>query len=479
VNTRLDIRIVGLLIAGFGGLEIVHAAIAWWLGEPPLPFLWAGALCALAGGAIAWLARPDDARIRPRDAYLIVAGGWLAGSAASALPFVTSGVLGPVDAFFEAVSGITTTGSTVMTRIEAAPSTLLLWRALIQWLGGMGIVLFAVAVLPLLGIGGMQLFRVEVPGPVKDKLRPRVIGTARRLWVVYVGLTALQAGALWLAGLSPFDAICHAFTTLATGGFSTRDASIAAFASPGVEWILIVFMALAGINFVIHYRLLSEGPRVFRRDEELRSYLATIALAALLFVVLMPGEHASTAGDAIRNALFTAVTLTTTTGYGTVDFERWSGLAQVVVLQLMILGGMAGSTAGGVKSLRVLIGFRALGAAIAKLTHPHAVKPVKHAGQAIPDDVVAGVWAFFTAYFAIAMFAAGVVAACGYDLVTAASAALTSLSNVGPGLGALGPTDNFAHLPDVAKLVLAACMLAGRLELFTFLVVLTPGFWRR
>ena len=479
MNARLDIRIVGLLIAGLGAIEVALTLFAGWIGEPWLPYALAGALCMAAGGAIAVAARPADARIRPRDAYFIVAAGWFAASVAGALPFVTAGVLGPVDALFESVSGFTTTGSTVMTRIEAAPRTLLLWRSFIQWLGGMGIVLFAVAVLPLLGIGGMQLFRVEVPGPVKDKLRPRVIGTARRLWVVYVGLTAAQVGALWLAGMSPFDAVSHAFTTLATGGFSTRDASIAAFASPTIEWVLIVFMTLAGINFVLHYRLLNEGPRVFGRDEELRAYVATILLSAVLFVAVMPAEHAQSAADAVRNAVFTSVTLATTTGYGTVDFERWPPIAQVVVLQVMILGGMAGSTAGGVKSLRVLIGFRALGAAVAKLTHPHAIRPVKHAGQGIPDDVIAGVWAFFTAYFALAMFAASVLAACGYDLSTSASAALTALSNVGPGLGALGPTDNFAHLPDVAKLVLAACMLAGRLEIFTFLVVLSPSFWRR
>jgi trk system potassium uptake protein TrkH len=444
-----------------------------------LPFATAGLVCAAGGGVLALLARPSERSIRPRDAYLIVAAGWLGASLAGALPFVTSGVLGPLDAFFEAASGITTTGSTVMTRIDEAPRAILFWRSLLQWLGGMGIILFAVAVLPLLGIGGMQLFRVEVPGPVKDKLRPRVIETARRLWSVYVGLTALEWLALRAAGMSHFEAICHAFTTLATGGFSTRDASIAAFASPAVEWIVISFMTLAGVNFVLHYRAIAEGPRALRHDEELRLYVLILALASIAFLPLIPAEHASTLSDGLRNALFTSVSIATTTGYGTVDFERWPALAHVIVLQLMILGGMAGSTAGGVKGLRVLIGFRALAAAISKLTHPHAVKPVKHAGHAIPDDVVAGVWAFFTAYFAIAMFAAAVLAACGYDLTTAASAALTALSNVGPGLGAIGPTDNFAHLPGVAKLVLALCMIAGRLEIFTFLVVLSPRFWRR
>jgi trk system potassium uptake protein TrkH len=388
-------------------------------------------------------------------------------------------VRSPVDALFEAVSGFTTTGSTAMGGLADSSRALLLWRSLTQWVGGMGIILFAVAVLPLLGIGGMQLFRVEVPGPIKDKLRPRVIETARRLWAIYVGLTGLEWIALLAAGLGPFEAICHAFTTLATGGFSTRDASVGGFGSPAVEWVVIAFMTLAGVNFVLHYRLLTEGPRQAWRDAELRYYLGVLAVATLVILPLLPPDHANGAGEALRNALFNVVSVATTTGYGSVDFEAWPALAQLVLLQLMILGGMSGSTAGGVKSLRVLIGFRALGATMQKLVHPHAVRPVKYGGRAVPEDVVAGIWAFFTAYFATAALAAAVVAGAGYDVTTAVSAALTALGNVGPGLGEVGPFDNFTHLPSYAKLALSACMLAGRLELFTFLVLLQPGFWRR
>jgi trk system potassium uptake protein TrkH len=384
-----------------------------------------------------------------------------------------------VDAFFESVAGFTTTGSTVMPRIEGTARTLLLWRSFIQWVGGMGIILFTVAVLPLLGIGGMQLFRVEVPGPVKDKLRPRVIETARRLWAIYVGLTALEAGALWFAGMEAFEAICHAFTTLATGGFSTRDASVGGFGSPALEWIVIVFMALAGVNFVLHYRVVTLGAKGVRGDAELRYYAAVLAAATLMLLPFLPAEHASSPHESLRNALFAVVSVATTTGYGTTDFERWPAFAQFVLLQLMILGGMSGSTAGGVKSLRVLLGFRALGAAVDRLLHPHAVRPVKYGGRAVPDDVIAAIWAFFVAYFAIAALASALVAGFGYDLVTAVSAVLTTLGNVGPGLGAVGPFDNFAHFPDALKLLLSACMLAGRLEIFTFLVLLHPSFWRR
>ncbi len=479
MNLRLDARIVGLLVAALGAMQFLLVGIALAFGDPPLPYLASGALCVGAGLGLALPARPTERSIRPRDAFLVVGAGWLLASVAGAAPFVTTGSLGPVDALFESVAGFTTTGSTVLADIEATPRTLLLWRSFTQWVGGMGIILFTVAVLPLLGIGGMQLFRIEVPGPVKDKVRPRVIQTARSLWGVYVGLTVLEWCALVAAGLSPFEAINHAFTTLATGGFSTRNASVGAYASPTVEWIVILFMTLAGVNFVLHYRLLTHGPSSVWRDAELRYYLFVLAAATLVVVPILPADQAASPEAAVRNALFSVVSITTTTGYGTVDLEQWPALGQIVLLQLMILGGMSGSTGGGVKSLRVMIGFRALAAATYKLVHPHAVRQVKYGGRVVPDDVVAGIWAFFTAYFALAAFAAAVVAAAGYDLVTAVSAALTALGNVGPGLGAIGPFDNFAHMPAAVKIVLSVCMLAGRLEIFTLLVLLQPAFWRR
>ena len=480
MNLRLDARILGFLVGSLGAFQLLPVAVALLYGESPLPYLTSALVAGACGLALALPARPRHHLLRARDAYLVVAAGWAIGSAFGALPYVLSGALGPVDAFFESVAGFTTTGSTVLVQIEGSPRGLLLWRSFTQWIGGMGIILFTVAILPLLGIGGMQLFRAEVPGPVKDKLSPRVVETARRLWVIYVGLTAAEWLALWLAGMGHFDAVCHALTTLATGGFSTRDASVGAFGSPAVEWIVIVFMTAAGMNFVLHHRLAIEGPRSLWRDAELRYYLAVIAVATLAcwpFAAHQAGT--GTAAEGLRGTAFSVVSVVTTTGYGSVDFERWPPLCQLVLLQLMILGGMSGSTAGGVKSLRVLLGFRALAAAVQKLVHPRAVRPVKYGGRTVPDDVVAGIWAFFTAYFAIAAAATAVVAATGYDLVTAVSAALTTLGNVGPGLGAVGPYDNFSHFPGAVKLVLSACMIAGRLEVFTLLVLLQPSFWRR
>jgi trk system potassium uptake protein TrkH len=342
----------------------------------------------------------------------------------------------------------------------------------------MGIILFTIAILPLLGIGGMQLFKAEVPGPVADKISPRLAETARRLWLVYVGFTLAEVAALMLAGLSPFEAVCHSYTSLATGGFSTRDLSVGAFESPLVEWIITFFMMCAGMNFVLHYRILPGRAHTARRDAELRYFIGVIVVAtAIVSGELMRAAHAPV--DAVRLGAFQVVSLLSTTGYVTADFERWAPLSHLVFLMLMGLGGMSGSTSGGVKSLRALIGMRALNASFERLIHPHVVRSVKYAGRPVSEEVLAGIWAFFTAYALIAAAAAACLTAAGYDLLTAISAALTAIGNVGPGLGEVGAYDNFAVLPDFAKIVLSLCMLAGRLEVFTLLVLVVPRFWRR
>jgi trk system potassium uptake protein TrkH len=479
VNPLLDLKILGWLTALIGAFQLVPVAAALLFGEPVLPYLVSAAAAAACGMALALLARPPDRAIRPRDGFLVVACAWLLASLFGALPYWTTRTLGPVDALFESISGFTTTGSTVMSEIEGTQRALLLWRSFTQWLGGMGIILFTIAILPLLGIGGMQLFKAEVPGPVKDKLRPRVAETARRLWLVYVGFTAAEWIALRLAGMGGFDALCHSLTTLATGGFSTRNASIGAFDSAAVEWIVILFMLLAAINFVLHYRVLSGHGREVWRDSELRYFLVVIAAAGLVTVLLLPSEAGRSLEETLRTAYFQVISIVTTTGYGTTDFELWPVVAHLLILQLMILGGMAGSTGGGVKSLRALIGIRVLLASFDRLLHPHSVRPVKYGGRPVPVDLLAGIWAFFTGYFAIAVVAAAVVAASGYEFTTAISSALTAIGNVGPGLGEIGPYDNFAHFPAHVKMVLSFCMIAGRLEVFTLLVLLYPAFWRR
>jgi trk system potassium uptake protein TrkH len=340
----------------------------------------------------------------------------------------------------------------------------------------MGIIVFTVAVLPLLGIGGMQLFRAEVPGPTTDKLTPRVADTARRLWAVYLGFTAIAFVSLWIAGMPCFDAINHALTVLATGGFSTRNASIGAF-GPAVEWVVIVFMMVAGINFVLHYQLLTGRPRAMFRDAEFRFFLLIVAALVAIVAWILPGDAG--VGEVLRTAAFQVVSLITTTGFGTADYELWPQLAQLLVIPLLMLGGMAGSTSGGVKSLRLLLGLRALRSAVARIIHPHLVQGIHYNGRPVSDEVVSGVGVFFVAYLMIAFIAALAVGSAGYDVVTCLGAALTSVGNVGPGLGAVGPSENFAHFPGYVKMVLSLAMIAGRLEIFTVLVLFFPRFWRR
>jgi trk system potassium uptake protein TrkH len=480
VNVRVVVYVLAWLLAVLGGFQLPVVPVALFYGESALPYVLGGTSAVLLGvGLGRTLGRREaDWKVHPREGFLIVAAGWLVASIFGALPYVLTGVVGPVDAFFESVSGFTTTGSTVLSGLETLPRSLLLWRSFTQWIGGMGIILFTIALLPLLGIGGMQLFKAEVPGPVKDKIRPRLVETARQLWVIYVGVTVVEIVALLLAGLGPFEAVCHAFTTLATGGFSTRDLSVGGFASPAVEWIVTVFMLIAGMNFVLHYRLLQGRVREVAGDAELRYFLAVVVCATVvLAVALVPG--ADGIGDAIRAGVFQVVSIVTTTGFVTADFEVWPSLAQLVLLVLMILGGMSGSTAGGIKSLRVLLSVRTLRVWSERLLHPSVVRSVKYAGRPVELDVLAGVWAFLTAYGLIAAVAAALLAAAGYDLVTAFSASLTALGNVGPGLGAVGAYDNFAHMPAFAKLVLTFCMLAGRLEVFALLLLVQPSFWRR
>jgi len=479
VNLLLATQLLGWLLVLLGGFQLLPVIAALYFGEPSLPYAASAAVHVVVGLPVALGVRPHSLRIRPRDGFVIVASAWLLASLFGALPYVTTGSLGPVDAFFESVAGFTTTGSTVLTAIDDRPRALLLWRSLTQWLGGMGIVVFTIALMPLLGIGGMQLFKAEVPGPVKEKIRPRVAETARQLWLIYVGLTGLEWILLQLAGMSTYEALCHSLTTLSTGGFSTRGGSVGAFDSPAIEWIIIVFMLLAGVNFVLHYRLLSGRIKEVWLDAELRYFLVLVVAAVGAISVVLWGGPEGSGEAAIRAATFQAVSILTTTGYATADFELWPSLAQLILLHFMVLGAMAGSTSGGVKSLRVVLGIRALRAAFAVAGHRNAVRSaVRYGGKPVEPEVIAGVWAFFAAYVLLVAVTALVVSSVGYDLATSVSGALTVVGNVGPGLGQIGPYDHFAHFPSGVKIMLAICMIGGRLELFTLLVLFTRRFWR-
>jgi trk system potassium uptake protein TrkH len=474
---RLNVEIVSALLLGLAALEVLAIPVAWAYGEPMAPFVWSALPGAVLGAVLLLLTRGADRHMRPRDGLFVVCTAWVLVSLFGALPYITGHHLGIVDAIFESTSGFTTTGSTVVVDVQTLPRSILLWRSMTQWIGGMGIIVLTVAILPYLGIGGMQLFKNEVPGPVKGKLSPRIADTARRLYFIYIGLTIAAFLCLWVAGLDVFEAGCHALTTLSTGGFSTRNQSIGSFDSVAVEWIIIVFMFLAGINFMLHYWTLCGRARDVAKDEELRAYV--VICGVMILIVAWSLRDPGITADGFRAAVFQVVSLLTTTGFATTDYELWPQLGIFLLLILLVIGGMAGSTAGGIKTIRIIIGWRAVKRSVAVAPHRNAIRKVHFSGEPVREATVSGVLVFFVMYFGLALLSAALLAGAGYDLATSISAALTTIGNVGPGLGQVGPTDHFAHLPDGIKLSLSACMIAGRLEIISLLALFHPLFWRR
>jgi trk system potassium uptake protein TrkH len=439
-------------------------------------------LAMLGGGAAAlrvfrWRFSRDP-NLDAREGVTAVAGGWLATGLLGGLPYRLGGMFDSfTDAAFESFSGFSTTGSSVLADIEAAPASLLLWRGMTHWLGGMGIIVLSLAILPHLGVGGLQLFRAEVPGPNSDRLTPRLKDTAIILWQVYLFLTIAMFLLLLLGEMDFVEAATHSFATLATGGFSTRNASLAAF-SPYSQWVCVVFMFMAGVNFTIHFNLLRGKFRLSLADEEFRLYACIGGAAALIisFQLLADGMNLE---PALRTASFQAVSIMTTTGFVTADYEIWPPLAQTILLILMLIGGSAGSTAGGIKCLRVLVLGKVLHREVFRLAHPNSVRPTKLNQVELPKNVIDGCVGFVALFFLVWAASALALAAIGLDLATSLSASLTCLANVGPGFGGVGPAENFQWLPDPAKWILSLDMLLGRLELFTLLVLCSRTFWRR
>jgi trk system potassium uptake protein TrkH len=442
-------------------------------------FLLSSVLGAMSGGLLLLFFPPED-DLGYREGFVIVTLSWLALAFLGALPYYISGKIPSfIDCFFEAMSGFTTTGSTILTAVEVLPNSLLFWRSMTQWLGGMGIIVLTIAIMPLLKVGGTQLFHAEMPGPTKDRLAPRIQSTARILWSVYVFLTLIETALLMAGGLSFFDAVCHSFCTIATGGFSTHSASILFFDSAYIEGVIIFFMFLAGINFTLHFQMLKGNFRTALGNEELRLYAAVIACATLIIVaaniVAGPSHNFS---KVFRDALFIVVSLITTTGFGTADFELWPPVCMIVIIALMFIGGCAGSTAGGIKEVRILLLFKYALLQLRRLVHPHQIQTIKFGPTRVPQEVLIAILGFFVLYLVFFFFASLLVASTGVDIVTGTSAVITTLGNVGPGLNLVGPTQNFSILPPMAKVVLILCMMAGRLELYTIVVLLTPAFWR-
>lgn len=418
--------------------------------------------------------------ISHREGIAIVAIGWTAIGFFGAFPFYLGAEFNTfVDAFFESVSGFTTTGSSILTNIEAVSKGLLFWRSFIQWLGGMGIIVLSVAILPFLGVGGMQLYKAEVPSPVPDKLKPRIRDTATVLWKVYALISLAQVLLLMIGGMNLYDALCHAFTTMPTGGFSTKSASIAHFDSVYFDTVIIIFMLMAGINFSLHYQFLRGKPLVFWRDSECRFFLGSVLILIVIVTFNIYGTVYETMGRAFRYGAFQVVSIVTTTGYATADYELWPAMSQLILLLCMFLGASAGSTGGGMKCLRVMLALKFCYKELFSLIHPRAVKHIKIGGVSVHEDVVRSVLGFMGLYVGLFAFSSVLIASMGVDLVTSVASVAATIGNIGPGLGMVGPTDNFAHIPYLGKWVLIWCMLLGRLEIYTVIILFVPEFWRK
>ncbi|HXC58899.1 MAG TPA: potassium transporter TrkG [Steroidobacteraceae bacterium] len=477
-------NVLGALLALFSVYYLLPIATALIYGEQEsLRVFGECAGLTLAVGALLMLCTSRfRAELKPRDGYLLVSLAWLSVTAAAALPMMLDAPqLSFTDAFFESMSGLTTTGSTVITGVDKLPYTVNLWRCALHWMGGMGIIVMAVAVLPLLGVGGMQRYRTE-PGPVKDaKLTPRITETAKALWLVYVGLTAACFAALWLAGMTPFDAVCHAFTVMSLGGFSTHDASVAWFHSPTIEFVLMIFMLVAALNFSTHYVALRRGDfAAYRRDPEARWVFIWVGFS----VVLLTAEivHAglySTFTEAFRHVAFSTVAMATTTGLVSVDFSLWPIFASMWMLFLGCVASSTGSTGGGIKVFRGLIMIKQFFREIFVLVHPSAVAPLKIGGQVVSNQVVYSVLAFIFVYFMSVVILTFALLSTNMDFTSAMTATIASINNVGPGLGQVGPGTNYASLNDKQTWICTLAMFLGRVELFTFLILFSRSFWRK
>ncbi|GAP43908.1 Trk-type K+ transport system, membrane component [Lentimicrobium saccharophilum] len=493
INLNAIMKITGLLMVIEGLFMLSSLGFSAWydpycldhlrLFDPAhdfLPLLVSGSGIGLVG-LILWSfnKKLDQNSIGKREGYIIVSLTWVIISFFGAIPFILSGVTTSyTDAFFETMSGFTTTGATIFTDIEALPKGILFWRSMTHWIGGMGIIVLSLAILPILGIGGMQLFVAEVPGLTPDKLHPRITQTAKRLWIIYVALTLVQTILLMLGGMNLFESLCHAFGTMATGGFGTRNDSIAGF-SPYIQYVIIIFMYLAGISFTLHYFTIKRQFSKVFRNEELRVYTmllitATVIIAAALFYTQHLGP-----GKAFRDALFQVVSIVTTTGFITSDYLLWPFFTWLLLFLLMFTGGCAGSTGGGIKIVRIILLFKNSRMELKRIVHPQALLPVRLNGKSISQQIIFNVLAFFLIYIIIFAFGSLVMSAMGMEFESAVGAVAASLGNIGPGLGTVGPVLNYSTVPMAGKWVLAFLMLLGRLELFTVLILFSASFWKK
>lgn len=493
LNFKIILHFFGLLLLFNGGFMLVAALISFiYQDGVTTKMLLSGTLVVLVGGILMVITKNHKKELNKREGYLVVSFGWIVMALTGTVPYVlTESIPNFTNAFFETMSGYTTTGASILNDIESLPEGILFWRSLTHWIGGMGIIVLAIAILPLLGIGGMQLFAAEAPGPNTDKLHPRITDTAKRLWLIYFGYTAAETILLQVAGMSFFDAINHALCTLSTGGFSTKNASVAYWnGQPAIQYIIIVFMFLAGTNFVLSYFAFKGKVQKAIRDEEFRLYFKFIAFFTIIAALIIyfradfsisSVDHPMVFGKAeasIRHALFQVLAIVTTTGFVTADYTLWTPFLVVFFFGLMFLGGSAGSTSGGVKVVRHMIMIKNGFLEFKRALHPNAVLPVRYNKKSVSGDIVFNILGFFILYMLSFIVGALVFSMLQIDFESAIGLSASSLGNVGPALGNFGPVNNYAELPALGKWWSAFLMLIGRLELFTVLILLTPFFWR-
>lgn len=489
MNFRTIFNIISGLFVIMGIAMIIPIGIAYGYDEQDLNgFLWSMLICILIGVPI-WLFTRKSRSLTNKDGFVVVTFTWIFAAIIGAIPFYLSGMIPNfTDAFFESMSGVTTTGASIIgssvtlphlpNGIESLPHATLYWRSFIQWIGGMGIIVFYIAILPLLGVGGVRLFKAEVPGPVADKIRPRVRETAKILWMVYLGITGAEIIMLSISGMSWFDSVCHSFTTMPTGGFSTKNASIAAYDNAFIQYIIIFFMFVAGINFTLHFRALTGNAKSFFKDKEFLTYFGIILIVTILIFSSISSGNNSWSEHQFRDSLFQTVSILTTTGFGSADYELWSYFAQFMLLILMFVGGMGGSTGGGMKIVRCMLLVKYAAKETRRMLHLKAIIPIRIGDKFISEDVIKNTLGFFLFYISIFALTTLILTTMNIDIESAIGASASAIGNIGPGLGAFGPTDNYALLPAFGKWMLTFCMLLGRLEIFTVMVIFSRTFWK-
>lgn len=418
--------------------------------------------------------------IYAKEGFLTVGLAWIVISFFGALPFVFSGAIPSlVDAFFETSSGFTTTGASILTEIQSLPKGILFWRSFTHWVGGMGFLIFILALMPTFSGNTIHLLKAESPGPTPGKIVPKIKQTAKILYAIYFVLTLIETIFLKSAGLSWYDSIIHALGTAGTGGFSNMNASVAAFNNPAVEWIITIFMLLFGVNFVLYFQLIRGNVKAFFKSEELKWYLIAVFASIIIIAVnIIPFNHGDVT-KSIRDSAFQVSSIVTTTGYATVNFNLWPTLSKVILIMLMFMGAMAGSTGGGIKTIRIVIIFKAIRREIDKILHPRRVKSVKIDGNVVEEETISGVFLFIFAYIIISLIAIFIVSFDNFDITTTVTSVIATLSNIGPGLEIVGPAGNFSAFSDLSKLVLSFCMLAGRLEIYPMLILFSPSLWKK